>query len=120
VADASSKSRRNDKSKNHIVRVAVPSIDSSLVTLAFIPALSSPSSQLTSHSFYRATSCAGKRAGKHVLAQMFRCLVYVLTAILLLFPTLASSAPVRRAYLGLNTTVLRLVRDNAVNISTHR
>ena len=52
---------------------------------------------------------------------MFRCLVYVHIAFSLL-PALVVPAPTRwsRAYLGLNTTILRLARDNAVNISTER
>ncbi len=37
-----------------------------------------------------------------------------------LFPTLVSTRAVPRAFPGLNTTLLRLVRDNAVNSSTQR
>lgn len=36
-----------------------------------------------------------------------------------LFPTLVATSAVPRAFPGLNTTLLRLVRDNAVNSSTH-
>jgi hypothetical protein len=49
---------------------------------------------------------------------MLWSLVY--TAIVALFPTPVFSASARRAWLGLNKTMVSLVRDNAVNISTHR
>lgn len=48
---------------------------------------------------------------------MLWSLVY--TAIVALFPTPVFSASARRAWLGLNKTMVSLVRDNAVNISTH-
>lgn len=37
-----------------------------------------------------------------------------------LFPTLVATRTVSRAFPGLNTTLLRLVHDNAINSSTHR
>ncbi|KAI0299749.1 hypothetical protein B0F90DRAFT_1726975 [Multifurca ochricompacta] len=46
--------------------------------------------------------------------------VYTAAITFALFQTLISAAAVPRAFPGLNTTILRLVCDNAVNISIQR